>query len=183
MSGHSKWSQIKHKKALTDAKKGLLFSKMVREITVAAREGGKNPGSNTRLRSALERARSTGLPKENVERAIERSSGGGEGATLQEFLYEAAAAGNVMILVDGITDNRNRTSAEIKQALTGYGAKLVPQNSFLWNFNKEWTAAGKSYTPKSSVDITPEEKEKLTRLLDELDEHADVQGVYTNIKL
>lgn len=180
MSGHSRWAQVKHKKAIVDAKKGQLFSKIVREITVAAREGGKNSDSSPRLRSALERARAAGLPKENVERAIERSSGGGEGAALQEFLYEAAWR-NSMILIDGITDNRNRTLNEIKQIVAKHGAKMVPANSFLWNFTREWAEEGKVYLPKARVELSAGDLEKLALLRQELAEQADVQGVYTNL--
>lgn len=207
MSGHSKWAQIKHKKAITDAKKGLLFSKMVREITVAAREGGANAESNPRLRSALERARSIGLPKENMERAISRASGAGADSDLQEFLYETLAPGGAMILVEGITDNKNRTLAEIKKVLSLHDAKLVPQNSLLWNFKKVWAEGGKPGSNSSAVakgdtdavargllpgknylptttraDIPAEERKKLTLLLDELSEQDDVQEVYTNLE-
>lgn len=181
MSGHSKWAQIKHKKALTDAKKGLLFSKMVREITVAAKESGANSESNPRLRSALERARSIGLPKENMERAISRASGAGGDTTLQEFLYEALAPGGAMILVEGITDNKNRTLAEIKKVLSLHDAKLVPQNSLLWNFKKVWAEGNKDYLPATRADMPAEEREKLTLLLDELSGQDDVQEVYTNL--
>lgn len=182
MSGHSRWAQVKHKKAITDAKKGQLFSKLVREITVAAKEGGSQPSSNPRLKSALERAKNLGLPKENVERAIARAGGGGKGANLQEFLYEAAAPGGVMILIDGITDNKNRTGNEIKKLVTEYGAKLVPQNSLIWNFEKTWAPEGKDYRPRSAVEISRESQERLTPLLDALAEHDDVQEVYTNLK-
>ncbi len=194
MAGHSRWIQIRHKKAITDAKKGQLFSKMVREIMVAVRMGGSSHGANTRLRAAMERAREQGLPKDNIERAIERASGEGEAGKLQEFLYEAIgsvprqsetagmaarpqsglARGRVMILIEGITDNKNRTFAEIKQILAKHGAKLVAPNSLLWNFEKD-------YRPKSSVEITSEEKEKIFPLMDELADHQDVQKVYTNL--
>ncbi|MBI2640963.1 MAG: YebC/PmpR family DNA-binding transcriptional regulator [Candidatus Sungbacteria bacterium] len=180
MSGHSKWAQIKHKKAVTDAKKGQLFSKMVREITIAAKEGGPNPESNPRLRAAQDRARALGLPKDNMERAILRASGAGADMALQEFLYEAAAPGGVMILIEGITDNKNRTLAEIKKILSERDVKLVPQNSLLWNFKKVWTGDGKDYLPNTSIDIPASEREKLTLLLDKLSEQDDVQEVYTN---
>lgn len=136
MSGHSKWSQIKHKKATSDAKKGRLFSKLVREIMVAARTGGIAADSNPRLRQAIERARSIGLPKDNIERAIMRAGGEGEAALLQEFLYEATAPGGIMILIEGITDNKNRTLAEIKHLLAKHQAKLAEHDSLVWNFNK-----------------------------------------------
>lgn len=148
MSGHSKWSQIKHKKSLTDAKKGQLFSKLVREIMVAARDGGPNPQTNARLRQAMERARSQGLPKDNVERAIDRASGAEEGAALQEFLYEAMAPGGVTIIIEGITDNKNRTLAEIKHLLNEHGSKLAESGSLSWGFDKiGWIEINKEDNP------------------------------------
>lgn len=180
MAGHSRWAQIKHKKALTDVKRGQLFSKTIREITVAAREGGPHAESNPRLRAALERARSAGLPKDNVERALARASGKGSGADLQEFLYEVIGPGGAYVLVEGITDNKNRTLADIKQTLSKHDAKLVTPNSLLWSFEKVWTGEGRDYRPKTAVKMSEGEKEKLTALLDELLEQDDVQEVYTN---
>lgn len=136
MSGHSKWSQVKHKKALTDAKRGQAFSKMVREIAIAAKIGGISPDSNTRLRSAMDRARALGLPKDNIERALAKASGGEEGTNLQEFLYEASAPFGVAMLIEGITDNKNRTLSEIRRLLLEYGGKLAESGSLLWNFKK-----------------------------------------------
>lgn len=181
MSGHSKWSQIKHKKGTADAKKGQLFSKLVREITIAARTGGTSPEANPRLRAAIERARVAGLPKDNIERALSRASGGGEGEALEEFLYEAAKS-TVQILIEGITDNKNRTLNEIKQILSRHGAKLVPPGSFLWNFEKIWTEEGRDYRPKNFLEVSAEERGKIVPLLDELVEQDDVQEVYTNLK-
>lgn len=136
MSGHSKWSQIKHKKGAADAKRGQLFSKLVREITVAAREGGAQPEGNARLAAAMERAKAAGMPKENIERALAKVSGGGDGAMLDEFLYEASVSGGVAILIEGITDSKNRTLAEIKHVLSQRGAKMAESGSLLWNFEK-----------------------------------------------
>lgn len=136
MSGHSKWAQIKHKKAVTDAKKGQLFSKLVREIMIAARESGENPETNYRLKAAMERARSLGLPKDNITRAIARATGGGEAGALQEFLYEATAPDGIMILIRGITDNKNRTLASIKQILLPYNARIADPGSVAWSFQK-----------------------------------------------
>lgn len=136
MSGHSKWSQIKHKKGAADAKRGQTFSKLVKEITIAAREAGANPDANPRLRSAMERARSEGLPKENMERAIARAAGRGEGAELFEFLYEAVAPAGVALLIEGITDSKNRTLNEIKHLLSEHNARIAKPGSVLWNFEK-----------------------------------------------
>lgn len=136
MSGHSKWAQIKHKKAATDAKKGQLFSKIVREIMVAARAGGPAPETNSRLKTAIERARTFELPKENIKRAIERASGSEDTAALHEFLYEATAPGGIAILIEGITDSKNRSLAEIKHILSENGGRLAERGSLLWNFEK-----------------------------------------------
>lgn len=136
MAGHSKWAQIKHKKAITDAKKGRLFSKVIREIMVAARSGAPDPQSNPRLRTALERARAIGLPKDTMERAIERASGEPDAAGLQEFVYEATYKGGVMLVIEGISDNTNRSLAEIRKVLNDRGGKLADPGSVLWNFEK-----------------------------------------------
>lgn len=137
MAGHSKWKQIKHKKAITDTKKSQLFSKLVREIVVAVREAGNAPGTNSRLRTAMERARAMGLPKDNIERAIARATGeGGDAGLLQEFCYEVTAPENVMIIVEGITDNKNRTLNEVRQIVAEHHARLADQGSLLWNLEK-----------------------------------------------
>ncbi|MBI2053404.1 MAG: YebC/PmpR family DNA-binding transcriptional regulator [Candidatus Sungbacteria bacterium] len=136
MAGHSHWKQVKHQKGTADAKRGKLFSKLVKEITVAAREGGVNPDANVRLRSAMERARSEGLPKDNMERALARAAGRAEDSELFEFLYEASASGGIAILIEGITDNKNRSLNEIKHILTETGARLAEQGSLIWNFEK-----------------------------------------------
>ena len=183
MSGHSKWSQIKHKKALTDAKRGKLFSKLVREITVAAKTGGAKPESNPRLKSAMEQAKSLGLPKDNIERALQKAAGKGEDSqNLQEFIYEALGSGGISIIVEGITDNKNRTLAQIKQILAEHGGKLADQGSLLWGFDKILTDDGYDYRPKFPYALESDDKEKLDKLLDALSEQDDVQEVYTNIK-
>lgn len=193
MSGHSRWSQVKHKKAITDAKKGNLFSKMVREITIAAKTGSSaiagrnakagapNPEANIRLKAAIERARSIGLPKDNIERAVAKASGQGDGAELSEFLYEASAPGGVAMLIEGITDNKNRTLNEIKHLLSKHDARLADPGSILWNFEKTWTEnGGHAYKSRSPLEM-PEMPASLEALLDAISEHDDVQEVYTNI--
>ena len=135
MSGHSKWSQIKHKKALTDAKKGKIFSKLVREVMIASKTGG-NTDANVRLRAAIERAKQMGVPKDNIERAVSRGAGGGAGLEFKEFLYEATGPGGIAILIEGSTDNTNRTVNEIKHLLTKHTSRLAEPGSLLWNFQK-----------------------------------------------
>lgn len=136
MSGHSKWSQIKHKKAITDAKKGNIFSKLVREVMVAAKTGGSSSDTNRRLRGAIERARAEGVPKNNIDRAIARGSGSARDIEFKEFLYEATGPGGVAILIEGITDNTNRSIGEIKHLTGTHGGRIADPGSFLWNFQK-----------------------------------------------
>ncbi len=135
MSGHSKWAQIKRQKGANDAKRGQLFTKMAREITVAAREGGPDPDANFRLRLAIQRARSINMPQENIQRAIQRATGGGEGeAHLEEVTYEGYGPGGVAIFVEALTDNRNRTVAEVRNVFTRHGGNLGETGSVAWLF-------------------------------------------------
>lgn len=137
MSGHSKWAQIKHKKAATDAKKGTLFSKIARLIIVAAKEKGGDPAMNPRLRMEIEKARQAGMPKDNIERAIERGTGGEKESALAEVLYEAYGPGGAALLIQGVTDSKNRTTNEIKHILSEHGGKLAAQGSVEWMFEKK----------------------------------------------
>ena len=125
MSGHSKWSQIKRAKGVNDVKRGQLFTKLGREISVSAREGGAAPDDNARLRMAMDRAREANMPMETIQRAIQRGVGAAEGAVLQEVVYEAYGAGGAAILIEATTDNRNRTVAELRAALTRGGGSLA----------------------------------------------------------
>jgi len=136
MSGHNKWSQIKHKKGVTDTKKGKIFSRLVREVMIASKTGGNNPDSNTRLRAAIERARVEGVPKDNIERAVSRGSGTKEGVEFKEFLYEATGPCGIAILIEGITDSTNRSIGEIKHLLSIHAGKIAEPGSLLWNFQK-----------------------------------------------
>jgi YebC/PmpR family DNA-binding regulatory protein len=134
MSGHSHWAGIKHKKAIVDAKRGKLFSKLGKIISVAAREKGGDPGMNPRLRLAMETAQKANMPKENVERAIKKGTGELEGAKLEEITLEIYGPDGVAILVTGITDNKNRTMSEIKRILTNHNAKLANEGGVKWMF-------------------------------------------------
>src|SRR5256884_1635107 len=137
MSGHSKWSSIKHKKALTDAKKGQQFTKMAREITIAAREGGGNPEGNYRLRLAIEKARDVNMPHDNVLRAIKRGTGELGGAALEELRFEGYGPHGVAIIVDTLTDNRNRTSGDIRNLFSRAGGNLGTTGSVAWMFTRQ----------------------------------------------
>ena len=136
MSGHSKWAQIKHKKAATDAKRGNLFGKLSRAITIAAKDGA-DPTANFKLRLAIERARSFNLPADNIERAVAKAAGDKNISDLVSVLYEAYAPGGAAILIEGVTDNKNRTSAEIKHMLSGYGGKFAESGSVSWMFSRK----------------------------------------------
>ncbi|MEN3034504.1 MAG: YebC/PmpR family DNA-binding transcriptional regulator, partial [Aquificaceae bacterium] len=124
MAGHSHWAQIKHKKAKVDAQRGKLFTRIIREITVAVREGGPNPDNNPRLRSAIESARKVNMPMENIERAIKKGSGELAGENFEEVIYEGYAPGGVALMILTLTDNRNRTTSEVRHALTKHGGNL-----------------------------------------------------------
>ena len=178
MSGHSKWAQIKHKKAITDAKKGQVFSKMVREITIAAKTGDPNPDANIRLKAAVERASAIGLPKDTIDRAIAKVAGHGDSVDLLGFLYEAVAPGGVAILIEGITDNKNRTINEIKHLLHTYDAHITNPGSVLWNFERE--REGTAYICRSRLMLS-EIPPAIKNLLNAISEHDDVQEVYTNL--
>ena len=137
MSGHSKWSSIKHKKALTDARKGQQFTKMAREITIAAREGGGNPEGNYRLRLAIEKARDVNMPQENVKRAIMRGTGELGGAQMEQLRFEGYGPHGVAIMVETVTDNRNRTSSDIRNLFARAGGNLGTTGSVGWMFTRQ----------------------------------------------
>ena len=135
MSGHSKWSTIKHQKGVTDARRGQLFTKLAREITVAARQGGGDPDSNFRLRLAVQKARENNMPQDNVDRAIKRGAGGGDGGgDLEEALYEGYGPGGVAIMLQALTDNRKRTVSDVRSSFTRAGGSLGEAGCVSWNF-------------------------------------------------
>jgi YebC/PmpR family DNA-binding regulatory protein len=137
MSGHSKWSSIKHRKAATDAKRGKLFTKLARAITVAAREGGGDPAGNPTLATAVQKARDYSMPKDNIQRAIDRGAGGGTDAQqIERAVYEGYGPGGVAIMVEALTDNRNRAGAEIRHAFGKHGGSLGEPGSVAWIFQK-----------------------------------------------
>jgi YebC/PmpR family DNA-binding regulatory protein len=137
MSGHSKWAGIKHKKAIVDAKRGQAFTKVARELSVAAREGGPDPASNFRLRLAMQKAREVNMPADNIDRAIQRGAGGKEGAQLEEIRYEGYGPHGVAVMVDVLSDNRNRTVAAIRNLFTRSGGSLAENNSVGWMFTQQ----------------------------------------------
>ncbi|WP_127477761.1 YebC/PmpR family DNA-binding transcriptional regulator [Sulfurivermis fontis] len=136
MAGHSKWANIQHRKGRQDAKRGKIFTKLIREITVAARMGGGDPGGNPRLRTAIDKALDANMPKDTIERAIKRGTGAGEGENYEQIRYEGYGAGGVAILVDCLTDNRNRTVSEVRHAFAKCGGNLGTDGSVAYLFSR-----------------------------------------------
>src|SRR5882762_6667036 len=137
MSGHSKWHSIKHKKGALDAKRGKLFTKFIKEITVAARSGGGDPEGNARLRKAILDAKNGNMPNDTIERAVRRGTGEEEGVNYEEITYEGYGPGGVALLIQSLTDNRNRTVAEIRHAFSKNGGNLAAAGAVAWMFDKK----------------------------------------------
>jgi len=138
MSGHSHWATIRRKKGAADAKRGQVFTRLAREIVIAAREGGSDPGSNMRLQYAIDRARAQNMPKENIERAIKRGTGESkEGGSLEEVLYEGYGPHGIAIMISVVTDNRNRAVAEIRHILNRFGGSMAEAGSVAWQFTRK----------------------------------------------
>jgi YebC/PmpR family DNA-binding regulatory protein len=238
MSGHSHWATIKHKKGAIDAKRGKLFSKLSRAIIIAARNGGGDPEMNLKLRYAIDKARQVSMPKDNIERAIKRGTGDMEGVVYEELTYEGLLGGTAL-LVDVLTDNRNRTSGEVRKIIDRCGGKMGSSGSVSYLFERKGNFAvdaaavdedtlmsivldagaddmkrsGSTFditcdpaqfnavqealtknnlTPvvaeisqlaKVPIDVEDETGKKIVRLMSELDDHDDVQNVYTNANL
>ncbi len=174
MSGHSKWSQIKHKKEATDKKKSALFSKLIHNIRIAAKSDS-DPQFNPQLRSAVLKAKNEGVAQETIERAIKNAS---EADELQDILIEAYGPEGAGILIEGITDNINRTINELKSLFKNHDVKLAPQGSLLWSFEK----TDEGYKAKFPVVVSPAARGKIDKLSEELEERGDVSGVYINIQ-
>jgi YebC/PmpR family DNA-binding regulatory protein len=141
MSGHSKWSQIKRQKGANDAKRGAVFTKVAREVSIAARAGGGDPDANFRLRLAMEKARSVNMPAENIKRAIEKAAGGSAAEQFEEIVYEGYGPGGVAILVEAATDNRNRTAADVRAMFTKNGGQLAGAGAVAWQFEPRGVVA------------------------------------------
>ena len=167
MSGHSKWSQIKHKKSLTDQKRGQIFSKLSKAITLAARKGN-DPKTNVALANAIEQARSMNMPNENIQRAIKKVSEKG-GAQLEEIVVEAIGPGGVALRIEGVTDNKNRTISEIRKVLSNHEAKMVQPGSIGWMFN-------------APIQIDGQMHQKIDELLETLDNLDDVSDIVSNLE-
>jgi YebC/PmpR family DNA-binding regulatory protein len=173
MAGHSKWAKIKHKKAITDARKSKVFSKLLRYVSVEARLA-KGDKSAPNLRAAIDKARAANVPADNIERAVAKASG--DGIQLEAVTYEAYGPGGAAIIIEGYTDSRNRTSQEIKHLLSLHGGTLANPGAALWAFQK----GPEGLAPTAPVEIAEDDLQKLAQLVDELEEHDDVNEVYTN---
>ena len=165
MSGHSKWSSIKHKKGAADAKRGKLFSKLSRAIIVAAKEGGPDPAGNLSLQNAIEKARSYSMPKDNIERAIARGAGqDSDAATFETIVYEGYASGGVAVIAEALTDNRNRTAADVRHAFGKHGGSLGTPGSVAWMFERKGVVSIAAALLRRDDDRTGELREELAAL-------------------
>ncbi len=239
MSGHSKWATIKRKKGATDAKRGKIFSRLIKEITVAARMGGGDPSGNPRLRTAVDAAKAENMPNDNISRAIKRGTGEIEGITYEESTYEAYGPGGTAIMIEVMTDNKNRTVAEIRHMLSKGGGNMGESGSVAYMFHKKGTIAidkkvttedalmevaleagaediqevGDTFevttdpknfdkvltaiksknlptlnaaigmVPQNVVNLTGDPADKMLKLMENLEDHDDVQNVYANFDI
>jgi YebC/PmpR family DNA-binding regulatory protein len=178
MSGHSKWANIKRKKEVTDAKKSKIFSKMSKLLSVSARDGGGDPDSNPKLRMIVEKAKEERMPKDNIERAIAKGSGAGGANEFTEVVYEGFGPNGEAFYIRGLTDNVNRTVSEIRNIFSKHNGSLGGQGSTSYIFQPD------PDSPLFSTKIDdPKVAEKLESLLEDLDDHDDVQDVYVNFEL
>jgi len=239
MSGHSKWHSIKHKKAKVDAQRGKIFTKLIRSLMVAAREGGPDPEKNNKLRLAIEKAKSYNMPNDNIKRAIEKGAGLDSSTSYEEIIYEGYGPGGVAVMIEALTDNRNRTAAEIRHIFSKHGGNLGESGCVAWMFERkgifsfqgdgidadklmelaleaealdmnetedgveitvaptdfekfkslvmengfEPTYAEITMVPQTTVKLEGKEAEQMIKLMDELEDHDDVQQVYSNFDI
>jgi YebC/PmpR family DNA-binding regulatory protein len=174
MAGHSKWAKLKHSKGKTDAQKAKTFSKLVRFLTIEIKKakGDRNaPG----VRTAVEKAKAANMPSDNIERAL--AKGSGEGAQMEEVVYEAYGPGGCALIIEAVTDSRNRTSQELKHLLSLHGGSLANPGAAMWAFTK--SVEGK-YEPLSPIELSDEDAQKMAELSDALEEHDDINEVYSS---
>lgn len=185
MSGHSHWHSIKYKKGVADAKRGKVFSKISREITIVAKEGGGDPNFNSKLRIVIERARSLNMPTDNIERAVKKGTGELEGVKLESVLFEAYGPAGIAIIIEGITDNKNRALGEIKQILSQNNGKLVGEGGVRWMFErkvKKDEPGSLEWVAKQDIEASEKDREACQKLFEALDENEAVQEIYSNLK-
>ena len=239
MSGHSKWATIKRKKAVADAKRGKIFTQIIKEITIAARMGGGEQAGNPRLRLAIEKAKANNMPADNIRRAIQKGTGELPGVAYEDMMYEGYGPGGAALLIESVTDNKNRMVSELRHALERYGGKLAAENSVAWMFHKKGiihvlkanyneddvlaiildagaedmktedelyiiTTAQDAFenvknalvgkgmkiesaelqmVPQNTVRVEGKEAEQLLRLMELLEDHDDIQHVYSNFDI
>jgi len=176
MSGHNKWSKIKHKKGASDQKKGQVFSKLSKIISIAARKGS-DPNTNLELKNVIDQAKTVNMPNENIQRAIKRATDK-EMAELQTIQIEAVGPQGSAFIIEGITDNTNRTIAEVKSILKSHEIKMVPLNSLVWMFRKDETGL----VANIIIGLDENNKNKVENFLEELDDHEDIKIIYSNIE-
>ncbi len=174
MAGHNKWSKIKHKKGAEDAKKSKLFSMLVKTITIESKKAGGDK-TNPSLKAAIDRAKAANMPMDNIERAVQKGASTDSG-NFEEVFYEAYGPGGTAFIMEGITDNKNRTTAEIKHLLSKNNGNLGAQGSAIWAFVKndsDWQAS-------TTIPLEEKDKDGVKKLLEILEEHEDIKNVYTN---
>jgi len=181
MSGHSHWAGIKHKKGLADAKRGMAFSKLARMISIAAKDG-KDPTMNSKLRITIEKAREINMPTDNIERSIKKGAGELEGVKLEEFIFEAFGPGKIAIIIEGITDNKNRTLNEIKKILGQSGGKLAATGSVQWLFNRKGVVTISLITNQEGFNKENLELIAIEAGAEDIFWHEELLDVYTKIE-
>ena len=175
MSGHSKWSTIKRQKGVNDSKRSAMFTKVAREIAVAARAGGGDPDANYRLRLAIDKARSINMPADNIKRSIEKATGGGDEVQYEEIVYEGYGPGGVAVLVEAATDNRNRTAAEVRSIFTKTGGQLAGSGAVAWQFEPR----GLITVPRDGIDADEVALAAIDAGASDVDTEADPIEIYT----
>ena len=177
MSGHSKWATTKHKKAAIDAKRGKLFAKLIKNIEIAARMGGGDPDGNPSLYDAIYKAKKASMPADNIKRAVKRGSGEeAGGANYEDIVYEGYAPAGVGLIIECLTDNRNRAAADVRSTLTKGNGSLATTGSVSFNYD----SADQVMQPKNEVELSLDDARKVSKLIDNLDDLDDVQNIYSN---
>lgn len=180
MSGHNKWSQIKHRKGAADAKKSKVFSMLSREITIQSKLAGGDANSSL-VKTAVEKARKANMPKDSIERAVKKGAGK-DSSSFEKVMYEGYGPGGVAIVATGITDNTNRTSNEVKHIFSKAEFSIGTPGSAIWAFSKTDSAEGTKWIPNMEMEISDADGEKLGSLTDALESHDDIEEVFTNAK-
>lgn len=174
MAGHNKWSKVKHKKAAIDAQKSKIFSKLAKVIAAESKNAGGDVNSPG-LRAAIEQAKAANMPNDNIDRAVKKGTGA-DASQMEYVQYEAYGPGGTAIIIEGLTDNRNRTAAEMKHLLSKLGANFAEPGAASWAFTKEQDG----WTPQTTIPLSETDAQSLERIVSELEDHDDVQNVYTN---